>query len=349
MNNNSGDSIPIEQNCRLSSSLSFLSKCSFKFKPFKARKPFCQDLPPLPLSTPSLSPCSSSSNIGFKSLNKIWSGQLTLENCPRKGHSKNISVSAFAPNVCAPCVAPLIAQFEGYSSAIVSKWPPILNISGVCYSNNLHFFKKYSLGIFILFPETQVDGNSETFLFLLQQLSKNHWAGVVDLPENTLLLVPFRQEKLLGILLSKMNVTLANRMPYSGTNDVSDAATQISLKYNRDGELKFEDKLINGFYDPGRNGFLTLEEYNRQPLCKNAREVLLVDVNLDSKLCSYVRRASEMLQSFPDTESQARVLALFVSNCFGGDFPSTASCLQHIESIKEKKNSNVVLLGKIKL
>lgn len=68
-------------------------------------------------------------------------------------------------------------------------WPSTLHIGGVCHANNLHFFKKYSLRIFILVPDNQPGslnacyshslGNVETFHFLLQQLNKHGWVRII--------------------------------------------------------------------------------------------------------------------------------------------------------------------------
>ena len=55
-----------------------------------------------------------------RSLQKIWSGKLVLENCPSKGKSKDILVSGFAPNLTNPNLAPLLAQFEERASSNTS-------------------------------------------------------------------------------------------------------------------------------------------------------------------------------------------------------------------------------------
>lgn len=99
------------------------------------------------------------------------------------------------------------------------------------------------------------------------------------------------------------------------------------------------------FFDGGRADFCPLQEYKKQPPNQQPREVLLVDSTQDKKLASYVRRAEEMLNRFADVESQARVLALFVSNCFGGDFPNTTAISAEILRLKQTKKSNVLLIG----
>lgn len=273
---------------------------------------------------------------------RIWSGQLALDTGCRKMQiqPKTLHLSAYGlSNICYGTVAPLVAQFEGMPSVMTANWPPMINLAGVCLSNNLHFFKKYCVGIVSFSPE-HIGDSYELFGCFLQKLTTHFWAGVVDLPENTLLLVPVSQEKMLGILLSKMNVTITNRV-----QPAPQVTKDVSEKYNREDELKFEDKLVNGFYDPGRGTYLPLDEYLRQPVIQNGREVIVVDSTTDSKLAAYVHRACEMLQNFPDSESQARVLALFVANCFGGSSVSSAKCLQHIEELKVTKNSNVLPLG----
>lgn len=52
-----------------------------------------------------------------------------------------------------------------------------------------------------------------------------------------------------------------------------------------------------------------------------------------------------MLTSFVDVESQARVLALFVSSCFGGEGITAEMCMRHTQHLKRQKGSNVLLLG----
>jgi hypothetical protein len=54
----------------------------------------------------------------------------------------------------------------------------------------------------------------------------------------------------------------------------------VSLKYNRDGEIQLGDKIPDGFYDPGRSEFLSLDEYQKQAVNLTTREILLVDSSL---------------------------------------------------------------------
>jgi len=189
--------------------------------------------------------------------------------------------------------------------------------------------------------------DADFFQIFCEKLTHNHWAAVVDLPENTLLLTPF-QDKVLAIVLTKMNITLAlkNAQLQSTLNGESDVSS-VSQKYNKEGELTFDDRILNGFYDPGRvEPFLSLEEYSLQPF-HEGREVLLLDSSKDCKLVSYVQRSEELLSNFADMQSQARVLALFVSNCFGGDFPSSCASAAQINQVKASKQSNVVLIGEV--
>lgn len=315
----------------------------------------------IPKTPPSCLPCGQGKIKGpcGQLFQWIWTGNVTFENYPEKGDNKDIRVSAFAPNVCNPNVAPLIAQFEGpsgISEALTSTWPTTMHVGGVCSSENVHFFKKYSLGIFVMFPETQPLGNQDTFCFVIQQLIKNGWAGVVDFPQNTLLLMPISREKMLGIVLSKMNVTIATHTPSSPTKLSKQMAYSLSMKYNQEGQLNFDNQMVDGFYDPGRLStegssvtFPTLESFEGQPYNKGTREVLLVDSTKDPLLSEIVRRAESMLQSFADLESQARVLSIFVSNCFGGDSPCPVTCAAEISKLKEAKKSNVIPIGEIKI
>jgi hypothetical protein len=52
----------------------------------------------------------------------------------------------------------------------------------------------------------------------------------------------------------------------------------VSEKYHRESLCGAEDRLHDGFYDPGRERpFLRLEEFEREKPCVNSREVILVD------------------------------------------------------------------------
>jgi hypothetical protein len=52
----------------------------------------------------------------------------------------------------------------------------------------------------------------------------------------------------------------------------------VSEKYHRESLCGAEDRLHDGFYDPGRERpFLPLEEFEREKPCVNSREVILVD------------------------------------------------------------------------
>jgi hypothetical protein len=158
-----------------------------------------------------------------------------------------------------------------------------------------------------------------------------------------------------------MPIALSTAMEQDSVKE-DQQAFEISQKYHNDGELKFYDKMVDGyselnviisfvniyikrFFDGGRSDFCSLQEYKKQPPNQQPREVLLVDSTQDKKLASIVARAEEMLNRFADIESQARVLALFVSNCFGGDFPNTTALSSEILRLKQAKKSNVLLIG----
>lgn len=139
---------------------------------------------------------------------------------------------------------------------------------------------------FLLTPCVQGAKDAERFRAFVHKLRKNCWAGVIDLPENTILLLPVQgedQDRLLfAILLTKMSARKMDEAgmqfttPCTAAQALSSPAT-LSYKYWQEGEVKFEECLENGFYDPGRvSGFLALEEYRKQ--CVSAdREVLLLD------------------------------------------------------------------------
>eukprot|EP01114_Cavostelium_apophysatum_P017628 TRINITY_DN5290_c0_g1_i1.p1 TRINITY_DN5290_c0_g1~~TRINITY_DN5290_c0_g1_i1.p1 ORF type:complete len:952 (+),score=258.97 TRINITY_DN5290_c0_g1_i1:288-3143(+) len=299
---------------------------------------------PLPL-IPALEEgsCPVLSTVKVKGMYQVWRGVLAVSNCPAKGKTREISVSACVQNVCAPNVSPLFAQFEG-TSVCATTWPAKLLVNGVCSSQNLHFFKKYSKKMFVIVPADDPE-NMDRFDQTWQQLLRNNWAAVVELADSTLLLTPSDDKTMVAIVLSRMNVTYdVNKAGPTSRNE----AERISAKYHEQGELSFEDRLVDGFYDPGRcRSFLSQSEYQSQPLDASGREILLVDSTIDGKLASYMQRAQEMLNRFTDLESQARVLALFVSNCLGGDRPSSAGCLENIGRIKACKKKNVVMIGEI--
>ncbi|KQK13262.1 uncharacterized protein LOC100831591 [Brachypodium distachyon] len=109
-----------------------------------------------------------------------------------------------------------------------------------------------------------------------------------------------------------------------------DECSKLSYKYSVESFCSIDDHLPDGFYDAGRDmPFMPLEEYERS-LGLYAREVILLDREKDEELDAIASSAQLLLSSlkrpvFSETDEdagqdllRASVLALFVSDCFGG-------------------------------
>ncbi|TVU45084.1 hypothetical protein EJB05_04555 [Eragrostis curvula] len=109
-----------------------------------------------------------------------------------------------------------------------------------------------------------------------------------------------------------------------------DECSKISYKYSVESFCSIDDHLPDGFYDAGRDmPFMSLEGYERS-FGLNAREVILLDREKDEELDAIASSAQLLLSSLKrpssfDTDEdtghdllRASVLALFVSDCFGG-------------------------------
>ena len=119
----------------------------------------------------------------------------------------------------------------------------------------------------------------------LYHLTATGTIAVIELEENTLFLVPFRQERIYAVLLHKV-VDVSHFFPRG--------LYSLSVKYHREGRLA--DRMMDGFYDPGRVGeILEISEYQNMKVDPMTREVLLVDSNMDAKLAANVKRAEELL------------------------------------------------------
>ncbi|GAQ79493.1 Protein kinase superfamily protein [Klebsormidium nitens] len=100
-------------------------------------------------------------------------------------------------------------------------------------------------------------------------------------------------------------------------------SSPVSEKYHRESLCGVDDRLHDGFYDPGRDRpFRSLEEFEREAPCLHSREVILVDRARDEDLDVIASSARSLLSNLQpacsSTEHSARALALFVSDCFGG-------------------------------
>ncbi|KAK3149382.1 hypothetical protein QOZ80_3AG0216650 [Eleusine coracana subsp. coracana] len=109
-----------------------------------------------------------------------------------------------------------------------------------------------------------------------------------------------------------------------------DECSKLSYKYSVESFCSIDDHLPDGFYDAGRDmPFMSLEEYERS-LGLYAREVILLDREKDEELDAIASSAQLLLSSLKRPSSfetdedeghdflRASVLALFVSDCFGG-------------------------------
>ncbi|XP_072991670.1 uncharacterized protein [Typha latifolia] len=113
------------------------------------------------------------------------------------------------------------------------------------------------------------------------------------------------------------------RKPFGGCSN-------LSYKYNTESFCSSDDHLPDGFYDAGRDRpFMSIQEYERS-LCLESREVILLDRKEDAELDAIAFSAQLLLSNFrrpsisesedysADDLLRASILALFVSDCFGG-------------------------------
>lgn len=106
-----------------------------------------------------------------------------------------------------------------------------------------------------------------------------------------------------------------------------------SQKYNDGSFCGVNDHLPDGFYDAGRDRpFKPLINFEKENLCLDSREVILVDRERDEELDAIALSAQKLFpglkSSIQENEEESRsriddfhralLLALFVSDCFGG-------------------------------
>ncbi|XP_042517260.1 uncharacterized protein LOC122091404 isoform X2 [Macadamia integrifolia] len=123
---------------------------------------------------------------------------------------------------------------------------------------------------------------------------------------------------------------LDNPKPSKSRRPVSDPSN-ISCKYSTESFCSIDDRIPDGFYDAGRDRpFMSLQSY--ESLCRDSREVILVDRERDEELDAIALSAQALVsglkQSTGSVEERekftidnlqvASVLALYVSSCFGG-------------------------------
>ncbi|CAN6462951.1 unnamed protein product [Victoria cruziana] len=129
---------------------------------------------------------------------------------------------------------------------------------------------------------------------------------------------------------------LENPKPRKCQRPVDDSFS-ISCKYSKESFCGVNDYLPDGFYDAGRGRpFMPLENYDKG-FCLHSREVIVVDRHRDEELYAIALSAQSLLSRLKHTRRstgnkivhevddfvRASVLALFVSDCFGGSDQTT--------------------------
>ncbi|XP_064948313.1 uncharacterized protein LOC135598446 [Musa acuminata AAA Group] len=122
---------------------------------------------------------------------------------------------------------------------------------------------------------------------------------------------------------------LDNPKPSKFRKPVEDFS-DLSCKYSIQSHCSVDDHIPDGFYDAGRHQpFRSLQDFE-QNLCLDSREVILLDRHKDEELEAIIFSAQLLMSSFKrscsngreenlvDNFLRASVLALFVSDCFGG-------------------------------
>ncbi|CAM6037021.1 unnamed protein product [Sphagnum compactum] len=108
--------------------------------------------------------------------------------------------------------------------------------------------------------------------------------------------------------------------------------SKLSYKYCSESFCGFNDRLPDGFYDAGRDRqFCSLDVLEKEQPSFDSREVILVDREQDEELDAITLSAQQLLgrlgslgsttetcRGVADNYQRAAVLALFVSDCFGG-------------------------------
>ncbi|WOK99239.1 hypothetical protein Cni_G07951 [Canna indica] len=127
---------------------------------------------------------------------------------------------------------------------------------------------------------------------------------------------------------------LANPKPTKFRKPVEDFSN-LSCKYSIQSICSIDDHIPDGFYDAGRDRqFKPLQDFE-QNLSLDSREVILLDRDKDEELDAIVFSAQLLMSSLRrssltgieenvvDNLHRASILALFVSDCFGGSERST--------------------------
>lgn len=128
---------------------------------------------------------------------------------------------------------------------------------------------------------------------------------------------------------------LDNPKPSKFRKPVEDSS-YVANKYCIESFCSIEDHLPDGFYDAGRDRpFMSLQDYE-QSVCIDSREIILLDREKDEELDAIALAARLLLSKFRrsnlvpveegifDDLPRVSVLALFVSDCFGGSDRSSS-------------------------
>ncbi|XP_043692278.1 uncharacterized protein LOC122642764 [Telopea speciosissima] len=123
---------------------------------------------------------------------------------------------------------------------------------------------------------------------------------------------------------------LDNPKPSKSRRPINDTSN-LSCKYSTESFCSINDHLPDGFYDAGRSRpFMSLQCY--ESLCRDSREVILVDRERDEELDAIALSAQALVSGLKQLSGSvqereqfaicnlqvASVLALYVSSCFGG-------------------------------
>lgn len=118
---------------------------------------------------------------------------------------------------------------------------------------------------------------------------------------------------------------------------------RMSLLYLRRGYLDFDEKMPDGFYDGGRQTTFVIEGDKMNP--ESSREIVVLSQDLDPALKMISAKAKEFIGKVGDLETKIKMLAMFVSNKFGGsqfyndkEFDLVKVCEKEIEALTDAKS-----------
>lgn len=100
-------------------------------------------------------------------------------------------------------------------------------------------------------------------------------------------------------------------------DDSNFVARLRSLQYLRRGYLDFDEVMPDGFYDGGHSMTFSIQD-GRLDVNRGNREFILVNAERDHNLAAKVACAREFVASATMLQARVQMLAMFVSNLFGG-------------------------------